>query len=109
MEAIDALAGTPDALAEQLVFLVADGGHMAWTPETDTLERAFRFAVARGRGEFPLLISASTAIHLPENGAFLQVIGWDATHEIFHYYERLNRDVLLGRYVPPCLGGCHAR
>ena len=54
------------------------------------LGRAFRFAVARSRGEFPLLISSSTAIHSPENGAFLQVIGWDATHEIFHYYERLN-------------------
>jgi hypothetical protein len=90
LEAIDALAGTPDALPDQLVFLVADGGHIAWTPETDALERAFRFAVARGRGEFPLLISGSTAIHSPENDAFLQVIGWDASHEIFHYYERLN-------------------
>jgi hypothetical protein len=89
LAAVDALAGTPDALPDQLVFLVADGGHVAWTPETDRLERFFRFAVARGSGEFPLLIASSTAIDSAANGAFLQVLGWDATHEVFHYYERL--------------------
>lgn len=90
LDAVDGLAGTPDALPDQLVFLVADGGHIAWTPETDQLERFFRFAVARGSGEFPLLISTSTALDSTENGAFLQVLGWDVDHEVFHYYERLN-------------------
>jgi hypothetical protein len=90
LAALDQLAGTPEALPDQLVFLVADGGHVRWTPETDQLKRSFRFAVARGRGEFPLLVSSSTAIDSPANEAFLQVIGWDAVHEVFHYYERLN-------------------
>jgi len=89
LAALDALNGTPNALPDQLVFLAADGGHIPWTPETDGLQRAFRFVVARGAGEFTLLISSSTRIESAENGAFLQVIGWDATHEVFHYYERL--------------------
>jgi hypothetical protein len=90
LAAVDALAGTPDALPDQLVFLVADGGHVPWSPETDQLARFFRFAVARGRGDFPLLISSSTAIDSDVNGAFLQVLGWDAANERFHYYERLD-------------------
>lgn len=85
---LDALTGTPNAISDQLVFLVADGGHVAWTPETDELQRAFRFAIARGNGDFSLLISSSTAIDSAANRAFLQIIGWDATHEVFHYYER---------------------
>jgi phosphatidylserine/phosphatidylglycerophosphate/cardiolipin synthase-like enzyme len=90
LQAVDALEDT-DALPNQLVFLVADGGHIPWTPETDSLERAFRFAVARGRGDFTLLISSSTLIDSADNRAFLQVLGWDQTHEVFHYYERLER------------------
>jgi len=85
---LDALNGAPNALSDQLIFLVADGGHVPWTPDTDELERAFRFAIARGNGEFSLLISSSTAIDSTKDGAFLQIIGWDATHEVFHYYER---------------------
>ena len=85
---LDDLTGT-DALPNQLAFLVADGGHIPWTPETDDLERSFRFAIARGSGEFPLLISSSTIIESDINDAFLQVLGWDNTNEVFHYYERL--------------------
>ena len=88
LAAINALAGTADALPNQLVFLVADGGHIPWTTETDGLERCFRFAVARGGGEFPLLVSSSTVIDSADDEAFLQVLGWDATNEVFHYYER---------------------
>ncbi|HEV2861016.1 MAG TPA: hypothetical protein VGX48_08425 [Pyrinomonadaceae bacterium] len=90
LAAVDALGGTPEALANQLVFLAADGGHIPWSQETDELERFFRFAVARGSGDFPLLVSGSTALDSDANGAFLQVIGWDATNEVFHYYERLD-------------------
>jgi hypothetical protein len=70
LAAIDALAGSGEALPDQLVSLVADGGHVPWTPETDLLQRAFRFAIARGRGEFSLLISASTALDPPPMGPF---------------------------------------
>lgn len=89
LAAFDALAGTEHALPDQLAFLAADGGHVPWTLETDQLHRAFRFAVARGRGEFPLLMSMSTLLESPADHAFLQVIGWDATHKVFHFYERL--------------------
>ncbi|MBB3265207.1 phosphatidylserine/phosphatidylglycerophosphate/cardiolipin synthase-like enzyme [Azospirillum sp. OGB3] len=89
LAAVDALDGTASALPDQLVFLVADGGHIPWSPETDRLQRSFRFAVARGNGDFPLLISSSTVVNSAADPAFLQVIGWDATHEVFHYYERL--------------------
>ncbi|MER9107515.1 hypothetical protein NKH95_26770 [Mesorhizobium sp. M0848] len=88
LAAIDALAGTSDALPQQLVFLVADGGHIPWTPETDRLRRGFRFAIARGANDFPLLISASTLIESDVNQAFLQIIGWDTTHSVFNFYER---------------------
>ena len=88
LRSVDALAGTDDALPNQLVFLAADGGHVPWTPETDMLRREFRFVVARGTGEFPLLVSSSTVADSPEDGAFLQVAGWDAVNEVFHYYER---------------------
>jgi hypothetical protein len=89
LAAVDSLAGTPDALPDQLVFLAADGGHVPWTPATDRLQRFFRFVVARGSGEFPLLISSSTVVDSAADEAFLQVLGWDGTHEVFHYYERL--------------------
>lgn len=90
LASVDALTGTPEELPRQLVFLVADGGHVPWSPETATLERAFRFAVARGSGDFSVLISSSTAIDREDNNAFLQVIGWDAAHAVFHYYQRLD-------------------
>lgn len=77
------------ALPQQLVFLAADGGHVLWSPETDELARAFRFVVARGAGSFPLLISSSTSADSIADEAFLQIVGWDASHEVFHYYERL--------------------
>lgn len=88
LAAVDALVGTAEALPDQLVFLVADGGHIPWSQETDRLERFFRFTVARGSGDFPLIISSSTAIDSEANDAFLQVLGWDSVNEVFHYYER---------------------
>ncbi|MEY9606272.1 hypothetical protein AB7M74_001868 [Bradyrhizobium japonicum] len=89
LAAIDALTNGEDTLPDQLVFFVADGGHVPWTPDTDALQRAFRFVIARGRGEFSLLISASTAVDSSADQAFLQIIGWDPTHHVFHFYERL--------------------
>lgn len=85
----DALAGTPDELPQQLVFLVADGGHVRWTPQTDALQRGFRFVIARGKGGFDVLVSSSTVADSASDEAFLQIIGWDDTHKVFHFYERL--------------------
>lgn len=88
LAAVDGLPGA-EALPAQLVFLVADGGHIPWTEATDELERSFRIAVARGNGEFHLLVSSSTRVDSTDDAAFLQVIGWDRVHEVFHFYERL--------------------
>jgi hypothetical protein len=39
---------TPQALPEQRVFVVADGGLVPWTPETADVQRSFRFLLTRG-------------------------------------------------------------
>jgi phosphatidylserine/phosphatidylglycerophosphate/cardiolipin synthase-like enzyme len=88
LAALDGLVGA-DALPAQLVFVAGDGGHIKWSAETDALERTLRFVIARGSAEFTLLVSSSTLIDSSDNAAFLQIIGWDATDEVFHYYERL--------------------
>jgi hypothetical protein len=88
--ALDGLANTRDALPKQLVFLVAEGGHIPWSPATDALARGFRLVVARGAADFSLLVSSSTRADSSADEAFLQIIGWDATHSLFHYYERLS-------------------
>jgi hypothetical protein len=89
LRAVDELDGTPDALPKQLIFLAGDGGHIPWSEPTDRLQRSLRFVVARGPGDFTLLAASSTAVDSSDNRAFLQIIGWDETHEVFQYYERL--------------------
>lgn len=84
---LDELTGA-DALPRQLVFLAADGGHIPWSPQTDDLQRAFRFAITRGDQEFTVMVSCSTSLDSEATGAFLQVLGWDEAHGVFHYYER---------------------
>lgn len=96
LAAIDALTGSPDALPEQLVFVAADGGHIAWTPATDRLQRFFRFIIARGSTNFPLLVSASTNVDSADDEAFLQVLAWDASHEVYQFYERLRGTFFWG-------------
>ena len=79
------------SMTNQRVFVVADGGQVPWSPETETLQRNFRLAIARQSVTDPqpdLLISASTDIDSPTN--FLQVIGWDAGAGAYQFYERRN-------------------
>jgi hypothetical protein len=74
-------------LPVQRSFLVADGGQIPWTPQTDDLRRDFRFVIVRQRDTLPgLLISASTSIDSDE--AFLQVIGWDPAAGAYQFYDR---------------------
>jgi hypothetical protein len=76
-------------LPQQRIFLAADGGQIPWSQETDDLARAFRIAVARGRGDdFRILISSSTVADSEKDRHFLQLIGWDEDHGVFNYYER---------------------
>lgn len=83
----DAFNDDPSGLPDQASYLVAEGGEIPWTTETSSLDRGFRFVVARARGpEVMVLISASTAIDSEEQ--FLQVLGWDPESLVYQYYER---------------------
>jgi len=79
-----------EGLPEQKSFLVADGGKIHWTAATQELNRFFRLAVGRARNDdYRILISSSVALDSTDSQAFLQVIGWDATNQVYNYYERL--------------------
>lgn len=83
----DAFNDDSEGLPDQASYVVAEGGEIPWTPETSSLNRGFRFAIARGRGpEVMVLISASTVIDSEEH--FLQVLGWDPENWVYQYYER---------------------
>lgn len=76
-------------ITRQRSFVVADGGQIPWSPETDDLERNFRLAIAReapGEAQPNVLISASTDLDSTDN--FLQVIGWDDEAGANQFYER---------------------
>jgi hypothetical protein len=82
-------------LTGQRSFVVADGGQIPWSPETETLQRNFRLAITRqepAASQPDILISVSTDIDSPTN--FLQVIGWDEASGAYQFYERRN-----GRWV----------
>ncbi len=71
------------------LFVVGDDGQIPWTAATAGVNRTLRIAITRSAapGTAPdVLISTSTG--LGDAGTFLQVIGWDDTHGVFHYYER---------------------
>ena len=89
LERLDALNTDPRGLPVQDVFVVADGGQIPWSPETDALQRNFRFVIVRRGTAAPepdLFVSASTDLDSPS--AFLQVIGWDPAAGAFQFYER---------------------
>lgn len=87
---LDSLNGdVTKAFPEQRSFVVADGGQIPWTPETNDLHREFRIVITRkrvGSPEADVLISAST--NFDSETAFLQVIAWDPGQQAFQFYER---------------------
>jgi hypothetical protein len=89
LSALDALNSEAQGLPEQKIFLIADGGQVTWTPDTNDLNRLFRFAIIRVKAnDAGLLISSSSIIDSEDDGAFLQLIGWDEKNKVFNYYER---------------------
>ena len=82
-------ADSAKGLPQQNSFVVADGGQIPWTPETNDLARSFRFAITRRKTGSPspdLLISCSTDID--SDSAFLQVASWDPVNGAFEFYDR---------------------
>lgn len=88
---LNTLNGSSDALPIQRSFIVADGGHIPWSPETDDLKRAFRVSITRATAissEPDVLIATGT--DFDSETVFLQVIGWDPKLGAFQFYERRN-------------------
>ena len=89
LDRLDRLNADPRGLPHQDVFVIADGGQIPWSEETDALQRNFRFVVVRrgsAASQPDLFVSAST--DLDSSSAFLQVIGWDNSAGAFQFYER---------------------
>lgn len=86
---LDGFNADPLGLPFQASFVVADGGQILWSPETDSLNRQIRFAIVRSktlRGLPDLLISTSSL--LDDDSTFLQVIGWDPVAGAYQFYDR---------------------
>jgi hypothetical protein len=87
LAALDQQNAAPDGLPEQLSFVIAEGGQIPFSPATATLNRGFRFVIARGRGgSFELFVS--TSVPFDSERQFLQVLAWDPVGRVFQYYER---------------------
>ena len=103
---LDEFNGDPQrSVSDQRSFAVADGGQIAWTPDTDDLQRAFRLAVVRkrpGAAQPDLLISAST--NLDSDTAFLQVAAWGSARGRFSVLRPARRRLGLGRQFVGCTG-----
>ncbi|MBB3137642.1 hypothetical protein FHS26_005407 [Rhizobium pisi] len=83
---LDAVVG-PDALPDQRIYRVADGGQIAWDPSTADLDRHLRLVVTRHR-EQDAEIFVSTAPPFNSSGIFLQVFAWDPVAGAYNFYER---------------------
>nr|WP_245508940.1 hypothetical protein [Bradyrhizobium nanningense] len=77
----------PDALPEQRLYRVADGGQIAWSSETAKLDRHLRLVVTRHRGQdAELFISTAPPFDSPD--IFLQIFAWDPKSAAYNFYER---------------------
>lgn len=91
LAALAAAEAEAEGLPVQRVFVVADGGQIPWSEETANLERAFRFLIARARGnELPTLFIA-TSLAFESDSTFLQVVGWDPVNGAYQFYDRRHR------------------
>jgi len=86
-EVLTALDRTNE-LPNQNSFLVADGGQIVWSPETNDLNRQFRLVISRNDtiNDLQILISASTLTD--SKTQFLQLISWDNIAKAYNFYER---------------------
>jgi hypothetical protein len=91
LRALSDADGEADGLPGQRVFLVADGGQIAWSPETAGVKRGFRFLVTRGRTDDQPALYVSTTAPFDSELAFLQVVGWDSAAGAYQFYDRRQR------------------
>ena len=75
------------ALPLQESFVVADGGQIPWSIDTQGVNRNIRFAISRSddQGEGVLI---STGTQFESESQFLQLLAWDSANKVFNYYER---------------------
>jgi hypothetical protein len=76
-----------DAVPAQRLYRVADGGQIAWTPETAGLDRHLRIVITRHSGE-EARIFISTTSPFDSETAFLQIFAWDPVSGAYNFYER---------------------
>jgi hypothetical protein len=88
LAALESTNDEAEGLAKQQSFVVADGGQIPWSTETQDVARQFRFLIARCKENHTpdLFISTSTAIE--SMSTFLQVVGWDPVIGAFQFYDR---------------------
>jgi len=89
LDGIDAATDAGHPLRRQLSFLVGEGSQILWNEETAGLDRGLRLVITRGRDNLIDVIVSTGATGDPRR-RFLQVIGWDDTNGVFHFYERRN-------------------
>lgn len=90
VEAIVALvAAIPNFAANQRSYLLGEGGQITTAVAPRDAERNLRYVVSWGSNATPtvFLSAAPTGTHPGQPAGFLQVIGYDAQHNRFNYYE----------------------
>lgn len=85
---IDLLNDSDNGLPEQNVFMIAEGGQIAWSENTNNLDRGLRVVVTRSKQNDTKLMISTTYPFDEDESVFLQVIGWDDVSGVFNYYER---------------------
>ncbi len=88
LEVVDRDTDSTNGLPEQLSFVIADGGQIAWTPETQNVDRQFRFAVVRRGSSKNADLMVSTSFEIESEETFLQVIAWDESAGAYQFYDR---------------------
>lgn len=77
----------PKPLSARQSFVVADGGQIHWSPDTQGVNRDIRFAISSSNDEGEIVL-VSTGTRFDSSSQFLQVLAWDTENEVFNYYER---------------------
>lgn len=75
--------------SKEKTFVVADGGHLAWSEETSNVNRRMRFIIIRqSRQASKSLIFIVTGKAFDSDEDFLQVISWNDYDNAFYFYLR---------------------